>query len=62
MTEPDLLTLRQASVLLCVSYRTVFQWATKGVFARIVRVGPSGAIRLYRVDVEAQRREQRIAS
>ncbi len=58
MTEPDLITLRQASVILCVSYRTVYQWAAKGVFGRVVMVGPAGSLRLYRDDVIAQRQEQ----
>ena len=58
---PDLMTLREASRYLCVSYDCVLVWTRKGVFGRIVYVGPSKSIRLYREDVLAQRCEQRIA-
>lgn len=58
--RPDeLMTLQEAAVVLHVHYETVRLWVAKGVFPRVVRVGPAGAIRLYRADVQAQRVEQR---
>lgn len=53
----DLVTLRQAAVILCVHYNTVLLWARKGVFGAVVRVGPSKSLRLYRAAVMAERRE-----
>lgn len=54
----DLMTVRQAAVYLCVDYDTVLVWLRKGVFRRVVRVGPARSIRLYREDVLSQRHEQ----
>lgn len=52
--EDRLITLRQAATLLGVDYDTVHRWALKGVFGRVVRVGPCGSLRLYESDVRAQ--------
>lgn len=49
----DLMTLRQAAMLLAVSYDTMRAWCRKGVIVA-VRVGPAGALRVRRVDVLAQ--------
>jgi excisionase family DNA binding protein len=56
-TTPELMTLREAAEYLHVDYDTVLRWTMKGVFSRVVRVGPTQAVRLYRADVAAQRRE-----
>lgn len=56
--QGDLVTVRQAANILCVNYDTVLVWLRKGVFPRVVRVGPAHSLRLYREDVLQQRHEQ----
>lgn len=53
----SLMTLSEAAARLDVSYDTMKRWVDKGVFKRVVRVGPHRWIRLYRADVEAQLHE-----
>jgi excisionase family DNA binding protein len=55
--QPDLMTLTEAAEDLRVDYETLRRWIAKGVFTRVVRVGPTKLIRLHRVDVRAQRVE-----
>lgn len=59
--DAPLVTLSEAAVMLCVDYDTVLQWTRKGVFGRIVRVGPHKGLRLYRVDVLQQIRTEPVA-